>query len=225
MTGRDDDDDDREHGEQDAAPSDTALPPGDLAGTDAPREPDAPRTSTTRASESHPGPDASSSGPIHSRRAVRIRSLPPPPPGDSGSMEPLELGTADEETFEIGPVVDIAALPRGTMIAGHVLLGRLGEDGLGPIYTAFDNEGSRKLALRLLPVPGDDPESVDAQLALVAELTAVSRISHPCVVAVRDVGVWSGGVYVAMDFFDGIDLSTWIEARDEPFPWREVVRV
>ncbi|HWB75287.1 MAG TPA: serine/threonine-protein kinase, partial [Nannocystaceae bacterium] len=162
--------------------------------------------------------------PIHSRRAVRIRPLPPPP-ADSGSMEHLELGAADEETFELGPFVDIAALPRGTTIAGHVLLGRLGEDGLGPIYTAYDPEADRKLALRLLPVPSDDAEAAESQLALVDELAAVSRLSHPCIVSVTDVGVWSGGVYVAMDFFDGIDLSTWIEARDEPFPWREVVRV
>lgn len=185
------------------------------------RDADAPRGASQRSSDSHPGAD--SSGPI-SRRGVRIRPLPPPP-ADSGAMEPVELGTADEETFELGPVHDIAALPRGTMIAGHVLLGRLGEDELGPIYTAYDHEGDRKLALRLLPLPGDDPESAASQVVLVEELTEISRLSHPCMVSVRDVGVWSGGVYVAMDFFDGIDLAKWIEARDEPFPWREVVRV
>jgi tetratricopeptide (TPR) repeat protein len=217
-----DDDDEREPGKPDAgtdADAKSAAPDEREPDTD---EIDVPVRPPPSSSDSHPSGD--SSGSIHSRRAVRIRPLPPAS-GDGVPVEPIELGTADEETFELGPVVDIAALPRGTTIAGHVLLGRLGEDALGPIYTAYDPEGDRKLALRLLPVPADDPEAAESQLALVDELAAISRLSHPCIVAVRDVGVWSGGVYVAMDFFDGIDLSTWIEARDEPFPWREVVRV
>jgi len=134
------------------------------------------------------------------------------------------LGTADEVTFELPELLDIHDLVRGTTIAGHVLLARHSEDVLGPIYVAYDGTRDRKVALRLIPFDFEDPQS-QRQTALVESLTAIGRLSHPCVVPIHAVGMWSGGVYVAMEFVEGIDLRSWIEARDEPFPWREVLRV
>lgn len=134
------------------------------------------------------------------------------------------LGTADEVTFELPEAFDLHHLVRGTTIAGHVVLAHHAEDVLGPTYVAYDGTRDRKVLLRLIPIA---LESAFAghQRALVESLAAIAQISHPCVVAIHDVGLWTGGVYVATEFVDGIALRTWIEARDDPFPWREVLRI
>jgi len=153
--------------------------------------------------------------------AHRIHAVPS---AESSIEDAPLLGTADEETFEIDPAIELDALPRGTTIGRYVLLGRIGPGRLGVMYAAFDPERDGKVALRLLPMFTGDSEALQQRLALVAALREVAKVEHPCIVSTYDVGTWSGGVYVAMEFFDGIDLSTWSEARDEPFPWREVVR-
>ncbi len=216
--GDDDPDDEREGtpapAQGTAAPPETTIDPpaGDAATRDEAAERDV-------AVEPERAPAETSD----LRRVRALRAAPRP--ADSAPSFETVLGTADEETFELPGSMDTAALPRGTTIGTHVVLAKLGEDALGPIYSAFDVEGSRKVALRLLPVPTDDPESAERQLAVADIVAAVARVSHPGLLAVYDVGTWQGGVYVAMESFDGIDLASWIEARDEPFPWREVVRV
>ncbi len=154
------------------------------------------------------------------RSGLLIRALPK---AEESCEEPV-LGTADEETFEIDPGIDLEALPRGTTIGRFVLLGSMGTSPLGVVYAAFDPDRDGKVALRLLPVLDADIETTRQRLALVSVLRSVAKLVHPCIVSIHDVGTWAGGVYIAMEFFDGIDLRTWMEARDEPFPWREVIR-
>ncbi len=133
-------------------------------------------------------------------------------------------GTADEVTLELPEALDIHDLVRGTTIAGHVLLGPHGVDEVGPIYVAYDARRNRRVTLRLIASPAE-LGAASAQARLVESLAAIARVSHPCVVAVLDVGMWTGGVYLATEFVEGIALRAWIEARDDPFPWREVLRI
>src|SRR5689334_7581977 len=92
-------------------------------------------------------PEGSEDAPAE-RSGVHIRALPK---ADESCEEPV-LGTADEETFEIDPGIDLEALPRGTAIGRDVLLGQMGTSALGVIYAAFDPDRDGKVALRLLPV-------------------------------------------------------------------------
>ncbi|MBK8234038.1 MAG: tetratricopeptide repeat protein [Deltaproteobacteria bacterium] len=206
---------------------DAAAEPGPVAASDADVEPDATASSEPPPKLPEREPDAPDSGsfeeetqpieapPIEASELLQLRTI--------ASTRAAALGTADEETLELPGGEPIEALPRGTTIASFVVIAHIGEDALGPIYSAFDVVANRKVALRLLPVPTDDPESAQRQLAVVDIMAAVARLSHPCILAVYDVGTWQGGVYVAMESFDGIELAKWMEARDEPFPWRAVI--
>lgn len=142
-------------------------------------------------------------------------------------MPPAEfqtiLGTADEVTFELPEFLDLEDLPRGTTIAGRVILTRHAQSPLGVAYTAYDSHLDARVVLHLVPFISDG--SVERHDRLVAELRGIARLSHPCVASVLDVGLWIGGVFVVSEMVEGIALRTWIEARDEPFAWREVLRV
>jgi tetratricopeptide (TPR) repeat protein len=141
-----------------------------------------------------------------------------------GSDAPIVLGTEPDETFEFEPRVE--DLPRGTTLGRYVILGRIGEGGAGVIYAAFDPDLDRKVAIKLLRVVEGSSDRGEVRRArLLREAQAIAKVTHPAVVAVHDVGTFAAGVFVAMEFVDGITLRRWMEARDEPFPWREVIRV
>ena len=51
----------------------------------------------------------------------------------------------------------------------------------------------------------------------------MARLAHPNVIAVHDVGMFDGQVFLAMEFLGGGTLKSWLGAG--PRPWREVLDV
>lgn len=127
------------------------------------------------------------------------------------------------QTVTIAPRRLAAAVPgltRGKVLGRYVVLERLGEGGMGVVYSAFDPELERMVALKVLR-----PERLGsaAELERVGrEAKAVARLSHPNVVTVFDVGREGEQVFIAMELVDGETLRAWVGR--EPRPWREVLR-
>ncbi|MCB9755709.1 MAG: protein kinase [Myxococcales bacterium] len=102
----------------------------------------------------------------------------------------------------------------------YVVIKRVGAGGMGVVYSAYDPELDRKVAIKLMHDQAADSE---AQLRLLREAQAMARLSHTNVVAVYDVGTHDGRVFVAMDFINGITLTEWL--RRKPRTWEEIVAV
>jgi len=117
-----------------------------------------------------------------------------------------------------------AYLARGTLVGRYVVLDVLGEGGMGVVYSAFDPELDRKVAIKLLQArEGGSTAGGDHKAWLVREAQALARLSHPNVVAVYDVGALDDDrVFVAMELVDGVTLREWLKV---PRPWREVLPV
>ena len=119
-------------------------------------------------------------------------------------------------------------LERGTALGRYLVIDVLGEGGMGVVYSAFDPELDRKVAIKLLQARtegsrGSQSGSTDQQW-LMREAQAMARLAHPNVIAVHDVGMLPGHrVFVAMEQVDGVTLRVWL--RDKVRPWREVVEV
>ena len=114
-------------------------------------------------------------------------------------------------------------LERGTLVGRYVILDVLGQGGMGIVYSAYDPELDRKVAIKLLQANRDGSNS-GGQAYLVREAQAMARLQHPNVIAVHDVGTLPGDrLFVAMELVDGLTLRAWFKA--EKRPWREVVRV
>ena len=112
------------------------------------------------------------------------------------------------------PVVEPPARMRGAVLDRYLVLERLGAGGMGVVYAAYDPELDRKVAIKLLR-----GESTGASAArLQREARAMARLTHPNVIAVHDVGVFDGQVFVAMEFVDGPTLRAWQERTDRPWP-------
>ena len=107
-----------------------------------------------------------------------------------------------------------AHLERGTAVGRYIVLGVLGEGGMGVVYSAYDPELDRKVAIKLLQASTGG--SGGDQAWLLREAHAMARLSHPNVIAVHDVGSLPGArVFIAMELVEGQTLRAWLkhEAR------------
>src|SRR5262249_20185429 len=86
-------------------------------------------------------------------------------------------------------------LPRGAVVDRYLVLDRIGMGGMGVVYSAFDPQLDRKVALKLLRNLGANDSS---RQRLQREARALARLSHPNVVVVHDIGTWEGQVFIAM---------------------------
>ncbi len=81
----------------------------------------------------------------------------------------------------------------------------IGRGGMGTVYLAWDEQLGRSIAIKLLHAR----EGVE----LLGEAQALARLAHPNVVAVFDVGVHEGRVYLAMEYVPGRTLRAWQRER------------
>lgn len=116
-----------------------------------------------------------------------------------------------------------AVCSRGMQIDRFVIVDLVGVGGMGMVYAAYDPELDRKVALKLLLPRADDP--ADTQRARnLREAQALARLAHPNVVAVYDVGMHDGLVWIAMEFVAGQTLGIWAKGRRQQ-RWPDVLRI
>ncbi|MCB9564139.1 MAG: serine/threonine protein kinase [Kofleriaceae bacterium] len=110
----------------------------------------------------------------------------------------------------------------GSAVGRFVLLSRLGSGGMGTVFSAFDPQLDRKVAIKLLHPGRWGTESLtEGQQRLLVEARAMARLDHPNVVTVFDAGTSEGRVYLAMEHVAGTTLRGWLSAA--PRSWREIV--
>ncbi|MEZ4452961.1 MAG: serine/threonine-protein kinase [Nannocystaceae bacterium] len=111
--------------------------------------------------------------------------------------------------------------PSATRIGRFVILGRLGEGGMGTVYAAYDEQLDRRVAVKVLR--GDIARmDTSARHRLIREAQAMARVTHPNLITVHEAGEHEGQVYVAMEFVRGKSLDEWLRERPG---WRAVVDV
>jgi serine/threonine protein kinase len=111
----------------------------------------------------------------------------------------------------------------GDRVGRYLVLSALGSGGMGVVFSAYDPQLDRKVALKLLRA-GITYNTKDARTRLRREAQAIAQLSHPNVVGVYDVGnTDEDDLYIAMEFVEGDTLTTWLKAY--PRTWREIVDV
>jgi serine/threonine protein kinase len=88
------------------------------------------------------------------------------------------------------------------------LLERVARGGMGVVYAAEDEKLQRRVALKVLDVPGTDG---DFASRLIREARVLARLEHPGIVPVHDVGTLADGrVFYTMKFVEGQRLDKYI---------------
>jgi eukaryotic-like serine/threonine-protein kinase len=110
---------------------------------------------------------------------------------------------------------DLAAAQRltpGQKIKHYQIVNLIGEGGMGEVYLATDTTLGRRVALKVLPAfVSKDP---DRLRRFTQEARAASRLSHPNVCVVHEVGETEDGrPFIAMEYVEGMTLRQRIRSQ------------
>ena len=97
----------------------------------------------------------------------------------------------------------------------YLLERRIGEGGMGTVYRARDPQLMRDVAVKLLHSASTDDTLEEAR--------AMAKLEHSHVLAIHDMGVHQGQVFLVMKYVDGQNLAGWL--RSERRTPKEIARV
>ncbi|MBP9111719.1 MAG: serine/threonine protein kinase [Polyangiaceae bacterium] len=118
----------------------------------------------------------------------------------SGSNTPDSL-LAGENSVASAP------LNEGAQVGRFLVLRPIGKGGMGTVYSAYDPQLDRKIAVKVIRPRG----SVVSDW--ISEAKAMARLTHPCVVTVHDVGIFDSSIFIAMELVEGANLRAWLRER------------
>tara|TARA_R110002096_G_scaffold259030_1_gene452570 strand:+ start:28772 stop:31786 length:3015 start_codon:yes stop_codon:yes gene_type:complete len=144
--------------------------------------------------------------------------------------EQRSLGTQSYSSVVLGedaaghvPIPDSVdgVLSPGTTLGRYVVLVKVGAGGMGVVYSAFDPELNRQIAIKVIRTEAlQDTERAHANLR--EEARAMAQLAHPNVVRVYDVGTQGPLVYIAMEYVDGENLREFAKRHQERGDWRPI---
>ena len=105
-------------------------------------------------------------------------------------------------------------------IGRFTVLDRLGEGGMGVVYTAYDDQLDRKVAVKVLRGEATRHDQ-HGRTRLLREAQAMARLSHPNIVTVYEVEPLDHEIFIAMEFVRGHSLDAWL--KSEARSWRSVL--
>ena len=96
-------------------------------------------------------------------------------------------------------------LAAGTRLGPYEIVSRLGAGGMGEVYRARDTRLERDVAVKVLPANLSSDPSLRQRLE--REAKAVSRLSHPHICTLHDIGHQDGVDFLVMELVEGETLE------------------
>ena len=102
----------------------------------------------------------------------------------------------------------------GTTLNQYEITGKIGEGGMGAVYSAEDTQLGRQVALKVLPADlAGDP---DRLIRFEREARTVAALNHPNVVTLYSVESCDETRFLTMELVDGVPLSEVVGANGLP---------
>jgi len=93
----------------------------------------------------------------------------------------------------------------GTRVSHYRVVAPLGEEGMGGVYLAEDEQLGRRVGLKFIaPSMSADPL---ARARLIREARTAGVLDHPNIATVYEAGEWNGQLFVAMAYYPGDTLK------------------
>ena len=112
------------------------------------------------------------------------------------------------------------ALMAGMKLGPYEIVGPLGVGGMGEVYRATDTRLGRTVAIKVLP--GHLSQNTEGRLRLEQEARTISKLAHPNVCTLHDIGHHEGVDFLVLEFVEGKTLRELM--TDGTLPMRKVVR-
>jgi serine/threonine protein kinase len=97
------------------------------------------------------------------------------------------------------------SLTSGTRLGPYEIVSPAGAGGMGEVYRAKDTRLGRMVAIKILP--SDLARNPDLRHRFEHEARCISRLSHPNICTLHDVGHESGVDFLVLEYLDGETLE------------------
>ena len=101
----------------------------------------------------------------------------------------------------------------GETFGRYEIRGKIGEGGMGEVYSAIDLELDRNVAIKLLP--NEFTVDEDRRTRFRQEAKVVSALNHPNVITIYEIGENDFGHFLATEYVEGRTLREIINPEDE----------
>jgi serine/threonine protein kinase len=127
----------------------------------------------------------------------------------------------------VGPVLkDLPSNRPSDKVGEYEIVSELARGGMGCVYLARRNGEAgfqRHFAIKVMNQGlTSDPEALSM---LLDEAHITSRLHHPNVVSVLDIGISDGSYYLVMDYVEGCSLQELLQRSREDRPSRQIVPI
>jgi len=112
-------------------------------------------------------------------------------------------------------------LTSGTRLGPYEIESPLGAGGMGEVYRARDTRLERTVAIKVLPASLSSDPSLKQRLD--REARAVSKLSHPYICMLHDIGHQAGVDYLVLEYLEGETLDRRLRAG--PLPPEQTLRL
>src|SRR5512137_2936696 len=112
------------------------------------------------------------------------------------------------------------SLAAGSRVGPYEVKALLGAGGMGQVWRAHDTRLERDVALKVLPAGSLGDESARARL--IREARLASKLNHPHICTIYEVGESDGQMFIAMELVEGQPLSA--RVTDGPLPVEQILR-
>ena len=112
-------------------------------------------------------------------------------------------------------------LDPGTRLGPYEIVELRGKGGMGEVYRARDTRLDRDVAIKVLPA--ELSEDVSFRKRFAREAKTISRLQHPNVCTLHDLGSEKGLDYLVMEYLEGETLEE--RLRRGPLPIPDVLRI
>src|SRR5687768_11864191 len=97
----------------------------------------------------------------------------------------------------------------GTLLGTYEITGLIGAGGMGEVYRGRDTRLDRPVALKVLPSAlAADPRF---RQRFDREARVISRLNHPQICTVYDIGESQGVSFLVMELVEGKTLRAWVD--------------
>ncbi|CAN5834773.1 hypothetical protein BH24ACI5_BH24ACI5_10830 [soil metagenome] len=96
-------------------------------------------------------------------------------------------------------------LPAGARLGPYAIVGPLGQGGMGVVYKARDTRLDRTVAIKV--ITSDATGTPEARARFEREARTISRLDHPNICTLHDVGREGATDYLVLEYLDGETLA------------------
>ncbi|MEK7257051.1 MAG: serine/threonine-protein kinase, partial [Bacteroidota bacterium] len=104
----------------------------------------------------------------------------------------------------------------GQTVSRYRILDKIGAGGMGEVFLAEDPSLGRKVAIKVLPA--QFTQDADRVRRFEQEAVSASRLNHPNIITIYEIGKHQGAHFIATEFIEGETLRQRMNAEPLSLP-------